>query len=86
MCLAQGLQHSDAGEARTRSPSVSIGFIICTFLVSVNLGKQFKRYRLFFSLVLVAFCFAVQNCSCNFGERSCDDHLYETDLKLGDVV
>ena len=23
MCLAQGLQHSDAGEARTRGPSVS---------------------------------------------------------------
>ena len=23
MCLAQGLQHSDAGEARTHGPSVS---------------------------------------------------------------
>ena len=36
MCLAQGLQRSDAGEARTRGPSARVKQIVC---VQKNLPK-----------------------------------------------
>ena len=47
MCLAQGPQHSDAGEARTRSPSVSgqALFYCTTALPQKYLFRGLSEYK-----------------------------------------
>ena len=49
MCLAQGPQRSDAGEARTHGPSVSS--IACLWLGNVNMhmyAKKLSKYTMWF--------------------------------------
>ena len=60
MCLAQGPQQSDSGEAQTRGPSVS-SQALCHGATSLPTNKKEKKKHLFIYL----FCIALfRNCNC----------------------
>ena len=62
MCLAQGPQRSDAGEARTRGPSVSSQTL---YHWATALPKKYLKY-----IVIFIFCYhSERELSFGFGQR-----------------